>query len=78
MGYFKEWREKRKELKQKKHAEYLKRRAEEIFTVEEYDGQMWYFCNNTGIFPCSFIKKNTEEEILQFLNEIRKFYTETE
>lgn len=65
-------------FKEKRHAENVRRRADEIFTVGEYKGKMWYFCNNIGIFPCSFVGTNTEKDIIEFLNDMRKFYIETE
>lgn len=64
--------------KDRRHAENVRRRADEIFTVGEYKGKMWYFCNNIGIFPCSFVGTNTENDIIEFLNDMRKFYIETE
>lgn len=58
--------------------ENLESRAEEIFTVVEYDGQLWLSCNNTGVFPFSFLGLHTEEEIIKLISDIRTLYIETE
>ena len=73
-----EFLEKRREQKRNKRAEYVKRRSKEIFSIEEYDGQLWLFCDETGIFPCSYLGLKTETEMLKLLNDVRNLYIETE
>ena len=54
------------------------RRSKEIFTIDDYNGRLWFICNGIGMFPCSFVGTSTEKEIIEFLNDMRKFYIETE
>ena len=68
------WKERRKI----RHKKMLERRSQDIFTVEEYGGSLWLFCNSTGIFPFSYVNLTSEQEIVKFLEGIRKLYIETE
>lgn len=72
--YIKRW----KEYRIIRHRKMLERRARDIFRIEEFDGSLWLFCNGTGIFPCSYVNLTSEQEIVKFLEGIRKLYIETE
>ena len=56
----------------------IKERSEEIFTVEEYDGHLWLFCEEIGVIPCSYLNLKSEDDIMKFLEDVRNFYIKTE
>lgn len=64
--------------RERKRREAVRRRAEEVFTIDDHDGKVWFFCNQIGMFPCSFVGLTKEDEIMSFLESLRKFYVDME
>jgi hypothetical protein len=67
-----EFLRKRKEYQERKRIERIKKRADEIFQITEYNGQLWFTCDNFLYCPCSMVGN----EPINALSMLREQYIE--
>lgn len=64
----------------KKRIERRNRRIEQVarimFEIEEYDGQLWFTCNDVLFCPCSLLSGDKDESAVDMLITIRNLYIE--
>lgn len=67
-----------REFFENRHRKFIANRAEQVFTISDYKGELWFYCNGIGLFPCYYVGKETEKDIMDFLNDMRQFYISNE
>lgn len=70
MNWIKEYLDRLKKSRHNNKERYIRERANDVYQITEYCGQLWFTYNGSLFCPCDLMKK----EPLDALVELRLFY----